>query len=285
MSTHSTTGPRPALAHVRQAAGFAAAGAVGLYLAVKIIWVSAALVDGRGGGAEWIALNVDTVGMAGIGVALGLALAMPWGARLPARLVVFTAWVGAGFLVPTIPFMAVRAFIGDDGAEAETAMPAWHETLLVLGFGGMALGLAVAVPLYLLERWPGSTARTAKRVTPLWTVVGSVALAAVWAYWAAGGDIGMSGDAVLASPDRLLLANSALWALIGAVATRVPALCFIASGSLFAWCSWKLLATATAPGGFAPAELLPVAVVEYGLGAAVGAAMLAGLVRAYRLLL
>ncbi|GIG63812.1 hypothetical protein [Phytomonospora endophytica] len=284
MPTYSTATARPALAVVRKAAGLAAAGAVGLYLAVKVVWVVAALVSGRGGGADWIALNVVTIGMAGIGVALGLALAMPWGARLSARLVVFVAWVGAGFLVPMIPFMAVRGFI-DGGGETESVMPAWHEALLVLGFGGMALGLAVAVPLYLLERWPGSAARTAKRITPLWTVGGAIALAALWTYWAAGGEFGMTGNVALTAPDRLLLANSALWALIGAAATRLPALCFIASGSLFAWCSWKLLATVTAPGGFAPAELVPVAVVEYGLGAAVGAAMLAGLVRAYRLLL
>ncbi|MFI0355623.1 hypothetical protein [Actinomadura sp. 9N407] len=33
-------------------------------------------------------------------------------------------------------------------------VPQWEVAFLTIGFAGMALGLAVAVPIYLRERWP-----------------------------------------------------------------------------------------------------------------------------------
>ncbi|MEV0644682.1 hypothetical protein AB0I28_05420 [Phytomonospora sp. NPDC050363] len=296
--------PSDRLTTIRRIAGFAAAGSVSLYLAVKLVWVASALIVGNTrlpgqSMGDWIALNVVTIAMAGVGVALGLALAMRWGARLPAAPVVFVAWVGAGLLVPMIPVMILRGLIGESGdatAAATTTTttttttaataPAWHDVLLVLGFGGMAAGLAVAVPIYVWQRWPRAFDAGPVGRRPWWVLAAAGGLAALWSYWAFGGEVGLrvSGTPV---GDRLLLANSALWALVGAVSLvargRVlTALGFAASGSLFGWGAWRLLATVAAPGGFAPPALTPVALVEYTLGVVVGVAMFATLLRRVR---
>ncbi|WP_336213635.1 hypothetical protein [Nonomuraea sp. LPB2021202275-12-8] len=91
---------------MRRLAGYAAALSMSLYLAVKLVWVAAALL-GHGpddyGTADWVLLNAVTVVMAVTGIALGLALAQRWGRRLPAVPVIFFSWVGAGFLSRCFP--------------------------------------------------------------------------------------------------------------------------------------------------------------------------------------
>ncbi|MBE1557975.1 hypothetical protein [Nonomuraea africana] len=103
---------------VRRLAGYAAALSMSLYLAVKAVWVAAALL-GHGpddyGTADWVLLNAVTVVMAVAGVALGLALAQRWGRRLPAVPVIFFSWLDTGFLVPMLPY-AVTAVPGGGAA-------------------------------------------------------------------------------------------------------------------------------------------------------------------------
>ncbi|MGW1659990.1 hypothetical protein [Streptomyces sp. BE282] len=102
---------------VGRGAAYGAALALLPYLLIKVVWVVGSLVGtlpvGTGFGvAEWVVLNTVTVGMAGIGVALALALVRPWGMRIPGALVVFCAWVGSGLLVSILPFGVLSTLLG-----------------------------------------------------------------------------------------------------------------------------------------------------------------------------
>lgn len=297
---------------VRRLAGYAAALSMSLYLAVKLIWVAAALL-GHGpdnyGTTDWVLLNVVTVVMAMTGIALGLALAQRWGRRLPAMPVIFFSWVGAGFLVPMLPYSVIKGVLGalgvDLGGGADSASAPRGETVfLTIGFAGMAVGLAVALPIYLRERWPRAflgrvgdgPARSWTLVTMAMAVASGLGLA--WSYWALGGTLGLDP----AHRDRwdlngrLLNASSGLWVLLGAwsiwALTRCrPArlrrwipmtLAFGASGSLFAWSGWKLPMVILRPGGFVTAEYTMVAVLQHALGITVGLIFMAAVLRVAR---
>jgi hypothetical protein len=99
----------------RRIAGYAAALSMSFYLVVKVVWIAAALIGRAPDGfatADWALPNAFTVVMAVTGVGLGLALAQRWGRRLPAVPMVFFSWVGAGFLVPMIPYMVIKGVLG-----------------------------------------------------------------------------------------------------------------------------------------------------------------------------
>lgn len=292
----------------RKLAGYGAAAAVSSYLLVKVVWVAAALA-GVGeaddvGTAEWVMLNLATVVMAAVGVGVGLAMAQRWGQRIPAAPLVFVTWVGAGLLVPLLPFMVGSALIGADsggreGSSGGTEIPAWEGVLLSVGFVGMAVGLSVALPLYMRERWPsafhGSPSLASLRWDTAAALLAATGLGLLWLFWALGGSFGLDAGRETAS-GRLLLGSWALaafagaWSL-GAMTTwrthRVPLgllspLAFTASGSLFAWNAWKMFAALLAPGGYAPMEEFAVAVVTYSLGMVAGVLMLIGCLRAVR---
>lgn len=294
-------------------AGYGAALSMALYLVVKVVWVAAALLGHRPddfGTADWVALNSVTVVMAVTGVVLGLALARPWGRRLPAAPVVFFSWVGSGFLVPMLPYALVSGVIGafgggsgggGSGSDDSGSVPQWETVFLTIGFIGMAAGLAVAVPIYLRERWPrafaGRVGDGPGRPSPVVAVAGAaaVALGLLWTYWALGGTVGLDP----AHRDhwdlngRLLNGSSALWALLGAWSVwaltrgrpaRLPrwvpmTLAFAASGSLFAWSGWKLPMAILRPGGFVTAEYTSVAVVQHLVSIAVGLTLMAAVLR------
>ncbi|MEV0400925.1 hypothetical protein [Actinoallomurus sp. NPDC050550] len=297
----------------RRIAGYGAALSMGSYLVVKVIWVVAAFI-GRApegfGTADWVVLNAVTVAMSTTGVGLGLALAQRWGRRLPAAPVVFFAWVGAGFLVPMIPYMVAEGLLGTFGADLgggqdkSGSAPQWETVLISIGFAGMAVGLAVALPIYLRERWPraflgrlgrGETGASSLVRAALAVTVG---LGVLWCFWGMGGTLGLDP----AHRDhwdlngRLLNASSGLWALLGAwsvwALTRgrpaglrrwIPTtLAFAASGSLFAWSGWKLPMVILRPGGFTTAEYTGVAVAEHALGIAAGLTLLTAVLRIVR---
>ena len=290
----------------RRVAGYSAALTMSLYLLVKVIWVTAALA-GYGppdvGTAGWVGLNTVTVGMSAVGVVLGLALAQRWGRRLPALPVVFFSWVAAGFLVPMLPYMVVTGVLdavgGDrDGGHAgdSASAPGWEMVFISIGFAGMAVGLAVALPIYLRERWPSRfLGRIGERRShfpwPARTgMIAAVALGLLWLYWGCGGTIGLDpahrghGDL----NGRLLTGNAGLWALIGGWSllalvrgrpARLPlwvptTLVFAASGSLFAWSCWKLPLAVIRPGGYVMAEYPLVAVIEHAVSIGTGLALL-----------
>ncbi|MFJ8739619.1 hypothetical protein ACIRL2_09635 [Embleya sp. NPDC127516] len=305
------------------------------YLLIKVSWVVGSLVGmlpiGSGFGlTEWVVLNTATVGMAGIGIAVALALVRPWGMRIPGAPLAFCAWVGTGFLVPMLPYAVLGSVwtsggdsdsgteaggdagagpeaAGDAGTGAEDAsMPGWEAVLVQIGFVGMGLGLALALPAYLLRRRPdvfagrvgdrATATGPARRRVP-WSAVGGAVLGAVWLYWAMGGKLGVAHPEARDAQWRILTGIWGGWALVAAIAgrllvwgrpARLPrwlpvALGWIGSGSLFAWSGWKLpftlyLALAH-PAGTTLPENLAYAVVLHALAVAVGVAMVRGLVR------
>ncbi|MCK9794508.1 hypothetical protein M1843_12200 [Isoptericola sp. 4D.3] len=286
----------------RRVAGFGAAGSIGLYVLVKSLWVLGGLTgllpdELDVGRVEWVVLNVMTLGMGALGIALGLALAQPWGMRLPGVLVVGSAWLGAGFLVSMLPHTALTALLVHggraEGMAEEAVRPFWDTVLITVGFAGMALGLLVATPLYFAERWPhtiGGTVGGNVAVTVRLLVLASSALvpAAMWTYWAVGGSQGLdAGTAGSRAPDVWLLDYvSAGWALLGVVSAavlslrrprglrrRVPVTVgFIASGSLFAWNAWRVPWVTL--GEVGPMRSWPFALVEHGVAMVAGVAML-----------
>lgn len=292
----------------RQVAGYGAALAMVPYLIVKVIWT----LDGlRGGGLRdgawstlsWTALNALTVAMAGAAIVLGLALAQRWGRRIPGWLILLPAWVGTGFLVPMIPILPLLSLTAGGGETVtDPAVPAWEIALLSVSFAGFGLGAAVAVPLYLWQRWPHAvTGRTRTDPTVLsatWAVqrtvanlaaAASVALGLPQIYWALGGTIGLD-QAALDHRDaqwHILTGNSGVWALIAAwgvwtalrrgasASLRTPMLLtWVASGGLFAWGSWKAIFTYAVTSSFPSPEPPLALAVQNHVSALAGALLL-----------
>lgn len=240
-------------------AAYGAALALTPYLAIKVSWVVGALAgvlptgDNGMRTSEWVALNVTTIVMAGVGIAVALALVRPWGRRIPARLLVACSWIGAGFLVPLLPY-AVVGLVDIDGG----SMPTWEAALIQAGFVGMGLGLAVALPAYFRRRWPAHLdGRLDRRMPPgtaAWSIAAAAGLAVIWTYWALGGDLGLVNPDERVTTWRVLVLLFAAWALAAAAAVRclvvgrpahwprwIPmAVAWLGSGSLFAWSAWKL---------------------------------------------
>ncbi|MGF1426775.1 hypothetical protein [Kitasatospora sp. LaBMicrA B282] len=131
-------------------AAYGAALVMTPYALIKVTWVVGAIVGllpiGDGFSLPgWVVLNTTTVGMAGIGIAMALALVRPWGMRLPGPLVAFVAWVGSGFLVAMLPYAVLDALLGgSDGgprqAGHDPVMPGWEAGLIQLSFVGMGPG-------------------------------------------------------------------------------------------------------------------------------------------------
>ncbi|MGI5420802.1 hypothetical protein [Actinomadura luteofluorescens] len=292
-------------AAARRFGGYGAAASLSLYLAVKVVWIAAAVlghVPADFGGADWIVLNVVTVGMSATGIVLGLVLARGMRWRIPAAPLVFFTWVGSGFLIPLMPYSLVSAVLGGGEKDAGgDAAPSWELTLIGIGFTGMAIGLAIALPIYMRERWPSAfvgrlpdRGRTAVRRARTAAVLAAVP-AAFWTLWSAGAELGLAHRDMIDLNARLLLGDSALWALLGAWSVlavssarpNVPAwlptaLGFTASGSLFAWGGWRLAVALLRPGGYTPAEHPIAAVALNGLAAASGVLMLSALLTSVR---
>ncbi|MEU4220626.1 hypothetical protein [Actinoplanes sp. NPDC026623] len=285
------------------------------YLLIKIFWVAGAL-SGLLPGTEhlsvaaFVALNLVTVGMAAAGIALSLALIRPWGERIPAFVVVSCAWIGCGFLLPMVPYAVVDSLIpaaDPASGRASSGMPAWEAWLIQFSFLGMAVCLAVALPLYLRARWPAAFAGrigdggTARRLIPGYraAVAGTLMVGVLDLYWAAGGTIGLRYPQARDLAWRLQTGNAAVWSIAGAwslwvIARARPSMPawipfgagWLVSGFLVAWGCWKLpfamhQAVSPDPGTLWP-ERLDVAAAQFLLGAVSGAVMLAALLRACR---
>lgn len=293
---------------MRRDAGLLSAGSMGLYLMIKLLWITSALLldarpDGWGGG-EWIGLNLATVLMAAVGVAAGLAIAQPWGQRLPAPLVVTPIWLGVGFLVSMLPYSAVMGVVGAfsrgsaDTSAPSSDMPTWEGALLSFGFIGMALGLLVGVPLYVRERWPGawsvSVLDFGRPERAMALVVGGVlaALGAARMMWVVGSEWGLKpGIGGLDLEGRALSATFALWCVLASVeairaawtghcARAGQGVLFIAAGALVAWGSWLLAVRWWDPPGFSAPQTSSVAIATDLSGALTGLVLAALLVRA-----
>ncbi|MEV0774726.1 hypothetical protein [Streptomyces sp. NPDC050428] len=302
---------------VGRVAAYGAALALTPYLLIKVSWVVGSVLGllpvGTGFGmVEWVVLNSATIAMAGIGIAVALALVRPWGMRIPGAPLVFCAWVGTGFLVPVLPYAVLSSLLGSadgnpkGGGDAGPSMPAWEAALVQIGFVGMGLGLAVALPTYMRRRWPdafagrlGDGGEGSPRALPWMAVVGAL-VGLIWLYWAAGGTAGVDhrGERDLAWYALsgvfgfwAFVASVATWAAVRGLPAQVPrwgpmVLGWLGSGSLFAWSGWKLpftlyLAFAQPPDAALP-ENLALAAVLHTAALGAGVAMLRALVRTRR---
>ncbi|MEU7551534.1 hypothetical protein AB0B01_04075 [Streptomyces sp. NPDC044571] len=245
---------------IGRGAAYGAALALTPYLLIKVSWVVGSLLgllpmDDGFSVAGWVVLNLVTVGMAGIGILLALALVQPWGMRIPGWLVVFCGWAGSGFLVSVLPFVVFRALAGQEADDP--GMPVWEGVLIECGFGGMGIGLAVALPAYLRRRWPAVFAGRVgdgPRAGAPWPAALAAAVGLVWLYWALGGTLGLAHPGARTPEWHGLTGLGALWALAAAAAlhalsqsrpARLPrglpvSLMWLGSGSLFTWSAWKL---------------------------------------------
>lgn len=276
---------------VRRWAAVGGAVALAPYLIIKVVWVAGALAgllpsDTGMSVAAFVTLNVVTIAMAAAGIALALALGRRR-ATGPARPLIAVSWIGSGLLVPMLPFLVVTADLDAAG---------WQDALLTVSFLGTGLGLAVAVPLYLRERWPGVVPGPVPRdrgAVLAMAAAGAVSLSGL--YWAAGGALGVAHPAARDGDWRLLTGNTVLWSLAGlwAVAAltggRPPrwtavAVAWVSSGLLFAWSAWKLpLTWYLAVGGDGSTgwpEHLAAAAAQQGAGVVAGLAMFAVVLRA-----
>ncbi|MGH4030997.1 hypothetical protein ACQB60_18900 [Actinomycetota bacterium Odt1-20B] len=290
-------------------AGYGAALSLLPYLLIKVVWVVGSLLGlisiGEGDSrAGWVLLNTVTIGMAAIGIALGLALVRPWGTRIPGWLVAFCAWTGSGFLVSVLPFAVLSPILdsargGTADSGSEGAMPGWMGALLQFSFIGMGLGLVGALPAYLRRRWPEAFIRRVGKgsdARALWAAALAALVGVAWLCWAAGVTVGLAHPAERHTNWYLLTGLGALWALAGAAAVwmlarartvRLPhplllGLTWIGSGSLFAWSSWKLpltlLVALTHPSDVTPPEFPAVAAVLHLAAVVAGTVMLKTLV-------
>ncbi|MEU7754436.1 hypothetical protein [Micromonospora sp. NPDC049171] len=306
--TAETNGAGERWTTLRRFAGYGAALAMTPYLIVKIVWTldglrGDGLHDGAWSRLNWTAVNGLTVAMAAAAILLGLALGQRWGMRIPGWLILLPAWVGTGFLVPMIPILPVLALTDSGGdTAADAVVPAWEIALLSVSFAGFGLGVAVAVPLYVWQRWPqaftdptparsaveGTTWAVQRTVANLAAAV-SVALGLPQIYWSLGGSVGLD-QAALDHRDAqwyIWTGNSGLWALIAAGGTwavlrrragaglRTPMLLtWVASGGLFAWGSWKAIFTYAVASSFPSPEPPLTLAAQNHLGALAGAMLL-----------
>lgn len=100
-----------------------------------------------------------------------------------------------------------------DGAERQVEMPAW-EGFIIVGFVGMALGLAIALPIYLRERWPRALEGRLPAGLPgpafivppylfRTALIGSLASGVEHLYSGAGGSVGAGPARCVATPHHL----------------------------------------------------------------------------------
>ena len=136
-------------------------------------------------------------------------------------------------------------------------------------FVGYALCLVVAVPGYVLRRWPAlradprgsgdGPAAPARRGAPPWLAGAAVVPGAVWLWWAAGGTTWLSRPDLADGQGRLLRLVLGAWALVGATAAQwvasgragrgTLAALWVASGSMVSWSTWVSALTWIAKAG------------------------------------
>ncbi|MFP8960262.1 hypothetical protein ACLIYP_06780 [Streptomyces nanhaiensis] len=174
--THTTTGPKgtaPAAPRTgrtgppRRLLLAATVAACLPYLGIKTAWLSGVHI-GIPEGSELLApentasltlANSLTLVMDAAVVVLALALALPWGRRLPAWLTALPLWTATGLLAPiavAVPVLSLLGAATGDGTvtqETRASLDGWVFTVVYTGFGIQALTLGALAALYVRDRW------------------------------------------------------------------------------------------------------------------------------------
>ncbi|MFH9352042.1 hypothetical protein [Kitasatospora sp. NPDC017646] len=298
---------------LRAWAAWTAVAATGPYLTLKALWLTGHPVGSDDPGQMdklWL-VNLLTVGMDAVAVALALAFVRPWGRRTPAGLVLFPMWVATGLLgtiLVALPlYLLSILLLGPErstGHENGDGLGGWVFPVVYGGFTVQGLALITAFVLYARQRWtallrartgelPHSPTLTVQRSLACAAALLGLGTAAARAYWAAGGTAGLPvalaqdrsrGVAVMDAVTAVMAvaASAGLLVLVFRVRPRRPLrtpllMAWTATGSLFGWGSWQLVAFgATAAGTTGPLALVQATqVVTAVLVLAVGAVALA----------
>ncbi len=262
------------------------------YLALKTAWVSGSHIgipEGsplREGGGLLAAANALGVVLDSCVVVLALALVRPWGARLPAWLMLVPLWAATGFLSPILiafPVQSLHAAVagggassaGSAGTSAESELlDSWVWTTVYTGFVLQALALGALFVLYGRARWRSlidgpvrPAGRPESAVRPSHALLGSLGAllpGAVHAMWAAGLGFGLDherraaydADTVVTEASFTVLALLAAAGLLLAAGRRgggrlLPPLVLVwtGSGALACWGGWLLLNSLAGVGG------------------------------------
>ncbi|MGI5283198.1 hypothetical protein ACQEVF_07690 [Nonomuraea polychroma] len=130
------------------------------YLTLKILWLTGGSIGVTDPALmrdpSMIVANAATFGLEFVGLVLALGLAMRWGMRLPAWLVLLPLWVGTGLLFQialTTPLVLLMS-----GATVFTGagpIQPWVYLMVYGGFITQGVALMAAFAFYARDRWPG----------------------------------------------------------------------------------------------------------------------------------
>lgn len=250
------------------------------YLALKLAWLSGSTfgVDDPGSSEPGSirALNALTIVMEVIAVTAALALARPWGKRLPAWLPALPMWIATGLLGTVLAAAPIGLLTAgsDDHSSHEPASRTSTATAIV-GIavnGGLTVQGLTLIPLlvlYVRERWghllrgrvgdlTDSPTRPVQRLAAVAAALLSCLPLTMHLLWATGSGAGRSKALTEASNSfaaalepaylGMILAGTTggLLVAFGLLRQRplfIPlALGWIGSGSMTAWGGWLLIA-------------------------------------------
>ncbi|MGW6918404.1 hypothetical protein ACWGB8_32000 [Kitasatospora sp. NPDC054939] len=249
------------------------------YLVLKTLWLTGhpVGVDDPAQLDDLRLVNLLTVGMDAVSVLLSLTFVRPWGLRVRAGWPAFPMWVGTGLLgtiLVALPlFLLSLAVLGPPAPDPDQDAPAgWVFPLVYGGFAVQGTALIAGFLLYAPERWPwlrharigdlpGSATLGVQRALAGAAVVPALGVAAAHGYWLCGGTAGLPTDWTSQSNRGVavmdgvtaVMALAAAGALLVLVWRRFPrrglrvplAAAWTASGSLFGWGAWQLVAHGT----------------------------------------
>ncbi|MFI9786393.1 hypothetical protein ACIHEI_23285 [Kitasatospora sp. NPDC051984] len=240
------------------------------YLTLKAAWVAGSSIGVHGDGMHsgaMIGANLATLGMDAIAAALALALARPWGRRIPGWLLILPMWVATGLLAPIALVVPVAAVVGaltdgfsSSGNPGQDFIDGWVYALVYGGFGLQALGLVAGFVLHARERWAGvftlrlrdlptGPAAGARRLIAAGVAAFGLIPVGIQLSWAFGSHALRPGDTRTASQSLIVDSGYALIILAGLIAmlavTRQrqdgrPALrwlitAWVGTGTAFGW--------------------------------------------------
>jgi hypothetical protein len=199
------------------AAAWISAAACLPYLTLKVLWtldLPVGVTDrSQLHSNEWVAGNAVMAVVQLAAVALVLALVRPWSARVPTWLLLFPVWVGTGLLFQVVVGSALVGLSSttSQGSGMDTGgIAPWVYVVVYTSFAVQGAALAIAFTCHVRARWGrllgertgDILASPIPRVRPwperhlgaLAQMVAVLALvvALVFAYWAAGGSMGLS---------------------------------------------------------------------------------------------
>ncbi|HKN53148.1 MAG TPA: hypothetical protein VJX66_11630 [Amycolatopsis sp.] len=239
------------------------------YLTLKISWLTGGTIGPTDpsfvdSSTVWLG-NLVTAGMDAVAILLACALTFAWGRRIPAPLVLFPAWVGAGLLTPIVLISPVIA--ADLATSPPTGMPleSWVWGVVYGGFAWQGVTLLTAFVLYVRDRWPGLP--TSLRPQTPW-IVAAVAMATACLHlaWAFGSTFAHPPIGSLSG--HVLEAAFGVLAALAVLALSTPGrlwprliVGWTGTGAMFGWGGWTLFSTLT--GGATGLEAL-VCVAQIG---------------------